>query len=75
MTEEKKKSDCPECEQGLKDRLIKLTCEKYPKEKQEDCKKAIEEYFKRDKLDPDEYVKFMKEKGLWQDDGNQGKDD
>jgi len=71
MTEEK----CPECEQGLKDRLIKLTCEKYPEDKRDACKKAVEEYFTRDKLDPEEYVKFMKEKGLWQDDGDQGKDD
>lgn len=59
------KGECPSCEDNLKDSLIKVSCSGLsPKEKNK-CEELVDEFLKKDEITPDEFVKFMKEKGAW----------
>lgn len=64
MPEEEK---CETCEADLKDNLKNIACRFLPGEKKTECEKAVEEFFDRPEIDPNEFIDFMKKKGLWTD--------
>jgi len=63
MPEDEEK--CPTCEEKLKDTLSNIACNNLPPDKMEECKRAVDEYLKKDNIDPDEFITYLKEKGLW----------